>query len=579
MLKELHTASSLLCTALNRYVNACSALRNDCSYKNSINGAVELLGAVTDEMDLVESYKSKLTQAQVEVKIARNNLANVPINSLPTEVLAHIFRLVLAQQCCPLRVPYHWDSESPPQIPKYPDTLSHVCSRWRHIALASPGLWSHIDIALSCPLSKGFHDRATTYVARAHQSPLDIHLIDPGCIRQVERSGSYGDSGSEQEPFDYDNQFDDWIDWGISVHENNPEEFDFLVPSPEPRIRSLGLLVTYQNHPIHSRALEHCLANCMLGSLFELVIDVPSESMSLPSFFETSSDFLPQDHAASTQLLLPEQQLENALKSITSLSLDGRYLSWTSTAYCGLTELRLFGNKDISGAELASVLNSCPGLRILHCDFNIRDSPPMGTSSALITLQELETLEISRMRRAGVEHFLRWLTTGPEPLRLSLGVDPTSALLKDFFTRSNVQEMRIETKPHISGELELSPTMFCLSPQLKILAIIGWGRGGYRVTRTSTLSRLNNETISPIELDALYMLSCRFNHFYKFREVVVKFSPRKLILWDCEIEHSPSNRHIGLPLLKGIMGNELSKLCLSVECLSVREPKPLQSWD
>ncbi|KEP49494.1 F-box-like domain protein [Rhizoctonia solani 123E] len=533
MLEELHISSDLLCTVLDRYVNACSALRNGCLYRNNINSAAELLGPVTDEMSLVESYKSKITQAQVEVKRARNSLANVPINSLPAEVLAYIFRLVLAQQCCPLRAPYHWDFEDPPQIPNYPDTLSHVCSQWRYIALATPGLWSHIDIALSCPLSKGFHDRATTYVARAHQTPLDIHLIDPGYIRQVERSrASDDDSGSEQ-------------------------SFDSA-----------------------DQALEHCLANCSSGSLFELVIDVPNETMSYPILFETSSDLSPHDHASSTHLLLPKGQLENAWKSTTSLSLNGTYPSWSSTAYYGLTELRLLGNKDISGAELARILNSSPGLRILHCDFNIQGSPHVGTSSSLITLQELETLEISGMRRAGVEHFLRWLTTGPKHLRLSLGVDPTSALLKDFFTRSNVQEMRIETKLRASTEPELSPTMFCLPPQLKTLVITGWSWDGDRVMNTSTPSGPNNETLATIELDALYMLSCCFNTFYKFREVVAKFSPRKLVVWNCDIEYPASTwLNINLPYIKSIIGNDLSQLCPSVECLTVREPKPLQDWD
>ncbi|KAG8734634.1 hypothetical protein FRC11_003827, partial [Ceratobasidium sp. 423] len=83
------------------------------------------MDAVANELDLAKSYKNKLIHAQVSVKRARNNLANVPINALPAEVLAHIFHLALAQQPCPLRVISHRNPDKPVTLPKYPDTLSH----------------------------------------------------------------------------------------------------------------------------------------------------------------------------------------------------------------------------------------------------------------------------------------------------------------------------------------------------------------------------------------------------------------------------------------------------------------------
>ncbi|KAG8733190.1 hypothetical protein FRC11_008049, partial [Ceratobasidium sp. 423] len=437
MLEELHTASGLLRVALERYTNACSTLHEGSSYKNSINSSPELLDAVTNELDLVESYKSKLAQAQVSVKRARNNLASVPINSLPAEVLTHIFHLILVQQVCPLRVPSHWNSESPASFPEYPDTLSHVCSHWRQITLASHALWSHIDIALSCKLSKGFHKRAIAYVARANKSPLDIHLVDPGCIRQ-EYDDDFGQDSDEDE-----DEFDDWSD---SIYDNNTGEFTFLTSSFKPQIRSLGLLVHYRYHPIHSRALEHCFSNCLPGGLSEFIMSVPGTTPSSRSFLETDSDPQNLGDPSGNQLAISEQQLESALHPTTALLLNGRYPRWTSAAYYGLTELCLRGKREISSLDLAAMLESSPGLRIVHCDFKFSDPLRPGIVAFPVTLQELEILDLRAMHRRGVEQFLQLVNPGPGKLRLLLCGNPTPTLLEGFFARSNVQEMWVETK-------------------------------------------------------------------------------------------------------------------------------------
>ncbi|KAG8755253.1 hypothetical protein FRC11_006159, partial [Ceratobasidium sp. 423] len=432
---ELHIASGLLHAALERYTNACSALHNEIPFKNTINGVPELLSVMNNELQLVESYKGELTRAQVAVKKTRNSLANAPINTLPAEVLMYIFRLILSQRPCPLRVINHWNPRSPARFPKYPDILSHVCSRWRQIALASHELWSHIDIALSCSLSKRFHKRAITYVARAYSMPLDIHFIDPGCVQQAYNDGS--------EPYDSDEEIGEWVD---SVYDYNPGEFTFLDFSPEPRIKSIGLLAQYRYHPIHNRALEYCLANCLPGSLSELVIDAACETLlpnrALPDsgFFETNPDLHNQEHVSAAHLFLSEQQLELAWHSTTSLVLKGRYPRWTSAAYHGLTELRLYGEISISSSDLAGVLKSSPGLLIFHCGVSISDR---SLSAIPVTLQSLEILDLRDMFRGDAVHLLQLVNPGPGPLRLLIWDDPTSSILKDFLIGSNVQELYV----------------------------------------------------------------------------------------------------------------------------------------
>ncbi|KAI9058346.1 hypothetical protein FKP32DRAFT_1741521 [Trametes sanguinea] len=49
--------------------------------------------------------------------------------------------------------------------------VSHVCERWRAVALENPLLWSHIRFVGNPP-----YERATTYLARAKEAPLTITI-------------------------------------------------------------------------------------------------------------------------------------------------------------------------------------------------------------------------------------------------------------------------------------------------------------------------------------------------------------------------------------------------------------------
>ncbi|CDO71455.1 hypothetical protein BN946_scf184909.g49 [Trametes cinnabarina] len=49
--------------------------------------------------------------------------------------------------------------------------VSHVCERWRAVALENPLLWSHVRFVGDPP-----YERATTYLARAKEAPLTITI-------------------------------------------------------------------------------------------------------------------------------------------------------------------------------------------------------------------------------------------------------------------------------------------------------------------------------------------------------------------------------------------------------------------
>lgn len=89
-----------------------------------------------------------------------------PIRNVPSEVLSHIF--LLSGCDYPVPLPYRrW--EVPRQI-----TISHVCSRWRQVALNTGALWSSVRI-------QSMYARCLflyrTWVGRACDYPLTVTLI------------------------------------------------------------------------------------------------------------------------------------------------------------------------------------------------------------------------------------------------------------------------------------------------------------------------------------------------------------------------------------------------------------------
>ncbi|KAM6489608.1 hypothetical protein JOM56_014930 [Amanita muscaria] len=59
---------------------------------------------------------------------------------LPREIIGYIFSILRAEKICIPRRQYYW-TLSPSQI-----TVSHVCCKWREIALATPVLWNNVEI-------------------------------------------------------------------------------------------------------------------------------------------------------------------------------------------------------------------------------------------------------------------------------------------------------------------------------------------------------------------------------------------------------------------------------------------------
>lgn len=101
--------------------------------KSKLNAVIE---NNADASTLLMQLEEKVAILKHTLRLRANNIqmAMAPVNRLPTEILCDIFHMV------------HRSSFSlKPSL-----ALSHVCGRWRSIALELPELWTFVDISSSC---------------------------------------------------------------------------------------------------------------------------------------------------------------------------------------------------------------------------------------------------------------------------------------------------------------------------------------------------------------------------------------------------------------------------------------------
>ena len=109
-------------------------------------------------LDNIQQLKDDVLseRAAVEEKISELEAQKEPINWLPPELLEQVF-LAVTDFDLP-------NSKYRPQV-----VVSHVCRKWRIISLASPRLWSRINL-------QGFAkpDALSTFLKRSGKAPLEI---------------------------------------------------------------------------------------------------------------------------------------------------------------------------------------------------------------------------------------------------------------------------------------------------------------------------------------------------------------------------------------------------------------------
>ncbi|KAG8680174.1 hypothetical protein FRC11_002850, partial [Ceratobasidium sp. 423] len=290
-----------------------------------------------------------------------------PINVLPPEILLYIFQLVISSQECLNRTPTN--SHSQKRVPAYPDTLMHVCSRWRYVGMNSPTLWSHIDLLTNkaLPLEQWVIRRAEAHTKRAGQLPLDVHFpIFPG-------------------------QADSIVTEGLSR----------LLSESNIATRARSLDVGFKREPSSNdsilRPLSKLFENCRPGTLTRL--NMYSNTVRVGGLFIDGKEKSERSsEPPALPLGIPEEHLESVLSGVTSLKLRLIYFPWASPVYHGLLELRLTGYQDsisITESQFANILGASPRLRILEFGLHIRRESPKDTLAVPIQLADLEALNLS----------------------------------------------------------------------------------------------------------------------------------------------------------------------------------------
>ncbi|KAH9928930.1 uncharacterized protein B0H18DRAFT_953824 [Fomitopsis serialis] len=118
---------------------------------------------------LLDEVEEAIVAMPLALQYVRNALS--PINAIPVELLAYIFKMVVEPA-----------QAFPHSYAAYPDPIdglhvSQVCRHWRNVAFAFPDLWSTVDTARPMSVNAMLH--------RARGAPLKVIMrdrVDEDCI-------------------------------------------------------------------------------------------------------------------------------------------------------------------------------------------------------------------------------------------------------------------------------------------------------------------------------------------------------------------------------------------------------------
>ncbi|RDX53337.1 hypothetical protein OH76DRAFT_1399232 [Lentinus brumalis] len=235
---------------------------------------------------------------------------------------------------------HHADDEDRSRKLPFNVLVSHVCQRWRDVALSNSLLWNHISFVGPPP-----YERALTYLARAASAPLAL-TVDRTAEQEDEE---FSDSGHDVDEDDgpKDNDPDLSIITGI---------MDVIIPHIE-HTQALQIMVSF--YPQMHRALE------MMGACHGAPI---LEVLQLYHYEDTD------EHETFKWQDLREQPFvlfHGNLPRLTHVALWGVHVDWSpqgSPYLTGLTDIELaYHARDVRPSiyDFARILRTSPDLRTL----------------------------------------------------------------------------------------------------------------------------------------------------------------------------------------------------------------------
>ncbi|KAF8596244.1 hypothetical protein BDV93DRAFT_563529 [Ceratobasidium sp. AG-I] len=411
-------AHATLASAIGAYIEACSSLESFCKTASG-GGEKESLEdicyAVEDQVHVLISYERALCLARTGLQRQRNASSRLSVvGRLPHEILTIVFTSAVASD----RVDRVMSHPKPHSV-DFANVLASVCSYWRRVAIDIPDLWTYIDLS-----RRGSLDHASLWLERTCSKALDIRI------------------GTDTSPAD--------------LH-HIPSTFLSSIT------RARSLLLRGDRDSVDRWLLEW-YRNGIPGATTSLAIHPTLDDRRPISFPDPT--------------MLPQSRLNELVRPISVLYLCCIAVSWSELPFQNLSVLCLAGLADsgLSIGVLSTILLASPRLLCLRlARTNIWNGGRSHSEQNItpISLEHLETLEISDMRENDAIRALSIIAPGNQALTLAIRRvcvgrhDIMEATLISFLQRSNITTFLFG--PHATY---FSPKMILALPNIEVLFLV-----------------------------------------------------------------------------------------------------------
>ncbi|KAG8722722.1 hypothetical protein FRC08_012601 [Ceratobasidium sp. 394] len=453
-IEEWEAARTLLVDGIQSFLAASIALRAVCvgpSHQVFESRTIEAtLITLNSELDALALQECRLRDTRMLLATMRNRSSTlVRINTLPPEILVHIFRLSR------IRCVLDGDGDPP--------SFLWVCSYWRQIAVNTPGLWSHIDITPNTPggLMK-------LMLECTQGIPFYLHVYEPRLAG-----------------------------FGIEV----TEKMQILAPHIR-HVQALNIVSDEDYGDFVGTVLDLWFDNGGTELPKSLTVYRPHSGHLLNFAGEATTARLTGVSSAGAGVWSP----------FGILHLENVHMGWNNACYRGLTELELSfpsGVVFISPPQFARVLSASPSLTILKLG-NLAVIPGGDWSlAAPMALNCLKVLRISNPLELNLVQFLPLISLPASVLEIGVittSFDDIREALADFFMGTQLTTLYCYSH-HAPGSATWLLHLGFTSPRrLDTIVLHGFELYG---SPADAASQVPFEPVLPTHQTTVILLECR----------------------------------------------------------------------
>ncbi|KAG8679314.1 hypothetical protein FRC09_019051 [Ceratobasidium sp. 395] len=343
----------------------------------------ELFATIEFELSSLEDEEDDFYRMRQLLATTRNkSTALAPVNSLPPEILAGIF--ALSKTCCIKDEKANFLN------------FAGVCTYWRHIAIHTADLWTHVDIGQGVP-----EDLTVTLLERTKNTPIYLHMFEPRAFSSPTRTC---------------------------------EAKKVIKTMLSPHVHRIYALDA-ESRESHGRLITTIL-NLWLSS------GNPNLTKSLFISRQSSSILYCDGESNIATLIKQSETAQTILQNLNKLHLQDVRFDWNSGVYRGLVDLQLssFGATiSISVSRLMDLFTANPTLSKLKLG-HLKVIPTQGLSHpAPITLSHLKALRLLHIDRISLQRLLPLIGPPDSSTELSVGFTSSGSIddLSNFLVTSH----------------------------------------------------------------------------------------------------------------------------------------------